>query len=65
MQTKKMRPSQSAPFKILRRHCTTALGFVVAVAAWACAMTYLQAESVTQRQQGRPVADVQEVANHE
>lgn len=61
MQTKKMRPSQGAPFKILRRHCTTALGFVVAVVAWA----YLQAENVTQRQPSAPVVTVQEVASHE
>ena len=64
MQTQRKRatPSQSSPFKNNRRHCTTALTYFAAVMAWAYAMAYLQAENVTQRQQGRPVVTLQEVA---
>lgn len=65
MQTKKMRPDQSATFKNNRRHYTTVLTYFAAVMAWAYAMAYLQADNVTQRQLSAPVAVVQEVASHE
>lgn len=64
MQAKKMRSGQSAPFKNNRRHYTTALSFIAAVAAWACAMCYLQADNTPQRQPSAPVVTMQEGHQH-